>query len=357
VSATETAILQKILTSLAGQQVSDLHLRAGSQPVVRRDGELEVMTAEEIVTPDFLEAVLVILLTPQQRSSLETDRQVTVGHTFMSRMRLRITVFYQRGLPEIAIRFVPPNLKSLRELGLPASFERIIGADHGLIIIAGSYGSGRTTTLASCLQTINQTQIKHIATVEEPIEYMLTGDKSIIDQREVGVDTVSWEEATESIPNEDVDVVGFSRLASPTIITSALSLALGGKLVFAVMEAESCVQAVEQLVVSFTPDNQALTRSKLADALLAILVQKLIPRVGGGRVLVSELLIATPAVRSVIHEGKDYQLNNLLLTSREEGMVALDRALAELVKTGEVMQEVALSYALDKEVFQSILRR
>lgn len=356
-SATETAILQKIITNLAGQQVSDLHLRAGSQPVVRRDGELEVMTNEEIITPDFLEAVLGVLLTPQQRSTLETERQVTLGHTFMSRLRLRITVFYQRGLPEIAIRFVPSNLRTLRELGVPASFEKVVQADHGLVLIAGSYGSGRTTTLAACLQAINQSRVKHIATVEEPIEYILIGDKSIIDQREIGVDAVSWEEATESIPNEDVDVIGFSRLANSSVTSSALSLVLGGKLVFAVMEAESCMQAVEQLVISFSPDNQALTRTKLADALLAILVQKLIPRVGGGRILVTELLLATPAVRSVIRDGKDYQITNLLLTSREEGMVAFDRALAELVKTGEVVQEVALSYALDKEVFQSILRR
>lgn len=356
-SATEIAILQKILTNLAGQQISDLHLRAGSQPVVRRDGELEVMSQEDIITPEFLEAVLGVLLTPQQKGTLETDRQVTVGHTFMNRLRLRITVFYQRGLPEIAIRFISGNLRSLRELGMPAAFERLLSADRGLVIIAGSYGSGRTTTLASCLQTINNSQVKHIATVEEPIEYVLIGDKSIIDQREVGVDAVNWDEATESLPNEDVDVVGFSRLPNSNVTDSALSLASGGKLVFVVIEAESCVSAVEQLVASFPPDNQPLARSKLAEALLAISVQKLVPRVGGGRVMVTELLIATPAVKATINDGKDYQLNNILLTSREEGMVAFDRSLAELVKTGEVMQDVALSHALDKEVFQSILRR
>jgi len=356
-SATETAILQKILVNLAGQQVSDLHLRAGSQPVVRRDGELEVLTQEAIITPEFLEAVLSSLLTPQQRATLESDRQVTVGYTFMNRMRLRITVFYQRGLPELAVRFVTPVLKSLRELGLPASFERLVTANQGLIIIAGSYGAGRTTTLAACLQTINHSQVKHVATVEEPIEYVLIGEQSIIDQREVGVDVVSWEEAVVTLPNEDVDVVGFSRLPSSTVTTNALALALGGKLVFAVMEAESCIQAIEQLITGFPPASQGVMRSKLADALLAISVQKLIPRVGGGRILVTELLIGTPAVRTIIRDGKDYQLTNLLLTSGEEGMVAFDRALAGLVKTGEVMQEVALSHALDPEVFQSILRR
>lgn len=356
-SVTEAAILQKILTNLAGQQVSDLHLRVGSQPVVRRDGELEVLTQEEIVTPEFLESVLDIFLTPQQKAVLETERQVTVGYTFMNRLRLRITAFYQRGLPELAIRFIPTHLKSLRELGLPASFERLLAAERGLIIIAGSYGSGRTTTLAASLQTINLNQVKHITTIEEPIEYILISSKSFIDQREIGVDAVSWEEAVASLPNEDVDVVGFSRLPSPSVTDSALSLALGGKLVLAIMEAESCAAAVEQLVASFPSTNQTLVRSKLAESLLAVLVQKLIPRIGGGRILVAELLIATPAVRALIHDGKDYQLNNILLTSREEGMVAFDRSLAELVKTGEVMPEVALSHALDKEVFQSILRR
>ncbi len=356
-SSTETAILQKILTSLAGQQVSDLHLRVGSQPVIRRDGELEVLANEDIITADFLQVVLGILLTESQRATLESEKQITVGHTFMNRMRLRVTVFYQRGLPEIAIRFIPGNLKSLRELGLPPMFERLVAADRGLIIIAGGYGHGRTTTLASCLQTINQNQLKHIITIEEPIEYVLVSDKAIIDQREVGVDALSWEEAVEILPNEDADVVAFSRLNNHTTSASALSLALGGKLVFVVVEAESCVQAVEQLIAGFPAESRPVMRSKLADGLLGILVQKLVPRVGGGRILVAELLIATPAVRALIHDSKDHQLTNILLTSREEGMVAFDRSLAELVKTGEVMQEVALAHALDPEVFKSILRR
>ncbi|MDZ4229882.1 MAG: type IV pili twitching motility protein PilT, partial [Candidatus Veblenbacteria bacterium] len=212
-------------------------------------------------------------------------------------------------------------------------------------------------TLVACLQSINPIKVKHNTTIEEPIEYVFTGEKSIIDQREVGVDAVSWEEAVSTLPNEDVDVVGLSRLPSRTVIEGALSLAVGGKLVFVVMEADSCVAAVEQLVAEFPAEQQAAVRSRLAEALLAISVQKLVPRVGGGRVLVCELLVATPAARATIHDGKDYQLTNLLLTSREEGMVAFDRSLAELVKTGEVMQEVALAHALDPEVFQSILRR
>jgi twitching motility protein PilT len=356
-SSTETAILQNLLVNLAGQQASDLHLRAGSQPMTRRDGQLEVLTSEQIVTPEFIEAVLGFLLTPQQRSNLEQERQVTVGGTFGNRLRLRITAFYQKGLPELAIRFVPANLRGLKELGLPPVFERLVEAERGLILIGGPFGSGRTTTLAAMLQSINHSRIKHIATIEEPIEYVLVGEQSIVDQREVGTDVLSWEEAIESLPNEDVDVVAFSRLPNSAVASAALNLALGGKLVLAVLEADSCVKAVEQLVGGFMPDQQMAVRAKFADALLASSVQKLVPRVGGGRVLVTEVLVANPAVKSVIRDGKDYQLQNLLLTSREEGMVAFDHSLAQLVKTGEVRYEEAQSYALDQEVFESLVRR
>ncbi len=356
-SSTETAILQNLLMNLAGQQVSDLHLRAGSQPVMRRDGQLEVLTQEQIVTPEFLEAVLGFLLTPQQRANMEQERQVTVGRTFGNRLRLRITAFYQKGLPELAIRFVPANLKGLRELGLPPVFERLVEAERGLVLVAGPFGSGRTTTLMAMLQAVNRSRVRHIATVEEPIEYVLVGEQSIVDQREVGTDVLSWDEAIESLPNEDVDVVAFSRLPTSAVTSAALNLALGGKLVLACLEADSCVKVVEQLIGSFLPDQQMAARAKLADSLLAASVQKLVPRVGGGRVLVTEVLVANPAVKSVIRDGKDYQLQNLLLTSREEGMVAFDHSLAQFVKTGEVRYEEAQGYALDQEVFESLVRR
>jgi twitching motility protein PilT len=356
-STTELSILQKIITDLAGQQISDLYLRSGSQPIVRRDGELVTLTEEQVVTAEFLETSLGFFITPAERQRLEHERQLTVGFSFLGRLRLRISIFYQQGLPEIVIRFIPAVPKSLPELGLPAVLEKLIQGTQGFLLVAGPYGSGRTTTVASLLQTINHSQARHIVTIEEPIEHLIIGQQSVVDQREVGRDVPSWEEALASLPAEDCDVVVLSRLPTTSVVSAALDLALAGKLVIAITESDSTVKAIEKLVSGALPDQQASLRARLADALLAISVQRLIPRIGGGRVLVSEVLVGTPAVKAIIHEGKDYQLQNILHTSRDEGMVAFDHSLAELVKTGEVIREEALQHTIDKEAFQAYLRR
>ena len=356
-STTELSILQKIITDLAGQQVSDLYLRAGSQPVVRRDGELATLTSEQVVTAEFLQTSLEFFFSPAERQRLEHERQLTIGFSFLGRLRLRVSVFYQQGLPEIVIRFISSISRGLRELGLPPVFEKLAQESQGFLLVAGPYGSGRTTTVASLLQVINRTQAKHIVTVEEPVEQVIVGQQSVVDQREVGRDVPSWEEALASLPQEDSDVIVLSRLPTSSVVSAALDLALAGKLVVAVTEADSTVKAIEKLVSGALPDNQDSLRARLADALLAISVQRLIPRLGGGRVLVSEVLIGTPAVKAIIHEGKDYQLQNILHTSRDEGMVAFDHSLAELVKTGEVLREEALKHTIDREAFQAYLRR
>lgn len=356
-SATDTAIFQKVLTTAAAGDISDMHLKAGSQPVVRIDGELKILTEELVVTEEFLEANLAWLLTQRQKEKFEREKQITFGYTFANRIRLRVAVFYQKGLPEISLHFIKNTPKSLKDLGLPKIWQSLVEADHGLILVAGTYGSGRTTTLASLAQQINLVSAKHIISIEEPIEYILVGAKSLIDQREVGKDVNSWAEALESLPNEDADVVILGSLNSPTLMGKAIDLALGGKLVIASIEAESCIKGLERLVNGMLPDEQDNFRARLADSLLAMSVQKLVPRMGGGRIVVTEMLIGTPAVKNIIQEGKYYQLTNVLQTSRDEGMLSFDYALAELVKTGEVLHEQAMPYVTDKELFNSIIRR
>ncbi len=223
--------------------------------------------------------------------------------------------------------------------------------------MAGAYGSGRTTTLAALAQQINLTSAKRIISIEDPVEYILVSAKSMIDQREVGRDVNSWAEALDSLPTEDADVIILGSINSPALVVQAVSLALGGKLVIAAIEADSCIKGLERLVNGMVPDQQDNFRNRLADALLAMSVQKLVPRMGGGRIVVNEMLIGTPAVKTIIQEGKYYQLTNVLQTSRDEGMISFDYALAELVKTGEVLREQALPYVTDKELFNSIIRR
>jgi len=357
-SVTETTILQDLLAKLGGQQVSALHLRPGSQPVVRRDGELQTMTDEQVVTPDLIEASLGLVLTPAERQTLEQERQVTVGYTFANRLRLRVTVFYQRGLPELAIRFIPQTPKAPAELGLPQVLvDYVTRSVHGLVLVAGPFGSGRSTTLASLVGHLNQTQARHVVTIEDPIEYVLASATGIVDQRQVGSDVLNWQEAVDGLPQEDCDVVVLGKLPSASVTQRAVDLALAGKLVLVAVETDSTVKAVEQLVGGFLPDAQEAIRQRLGDALLLATSQKLVPRIGGGRVLVCEVLVGTPAVKAAIREGRYFQAQNLLQTSREEGMVAFDRALAQLVKTGEVLREEAERNAQDLDTLQSYLRR
>lgn len=356
-STAATAILQKIITNLAGQAVSDLYLRAGSQPVARRDGELENLTTEAVVTVDFLEAGINFLLTSEQQQVLAHDKQLTIGYTFANRLRLRVTIFYQQGLPEIAIHFVGSKIKTITELGLPPQLGKLVTSARGLILLTGPYGSGRSATLASLVALINHQQARHIVTLEAPIEYVFVPERSLVDQREIGKDVNTWEEAVAALPSEGCDVVALSQLINTNIINQAIALALGGKLVLAVMAADATIKTIERLIMSFKPDDQADVRLRLADALLAISYQQLLPRVGGGRVLVPELLLGTPAVKTIIQEGKYYQLINLLQTSRSEGMVAFDYSLAQLVKTGEVMHDIAWPQAHDRELFNSLMRR
>jgi len=355
-STSEVALFQQMLTDLAAQGVSDLYLRPAMLPLVRRDGELEQLAGQTVVSDIFLEAILAWLLTPEQKQKLESEKQLTIGYTFANHLRLRLNVFYQHGLPELTIRFVPLRIKKVSELGLPPNLEQLMSANSGLVIISGPYGSGRSATIAALLQTINNTSARHIVTIEEPIEYVFTSNKSVIDQREVGQDVNSWEAALQSLPQEDCDVVVLGKVPRPALAAQALELAAAGKLVLMAAEADSTVKCLERLVTSFLPDEQTRIRDRLGEVLLAVLAQQLIKRIGGGRLAVTELLLGTPAVRNIVREGKFYQLNNVLQISRDEGMLAFDYNLAELVKTGLVQAEEAALYVHDNDLFNSFMR-
>lgn len=355
-SSSEVALFQQLISGLVGQGVSDLYLRAASSPIIRLDGQLKTMSDQPIVTDEYLEAVLGFLLSEEQLAKFNKEKQLTLGYTFANRVRLRITLFYQKGLPELAVRFVPVKIKTIAELGLPTVLNKLISATSGLLIISGPYGSGRSATLAALIQEINNQSARHIITIEGPIEYLFVGNKSVVDQRELGSDVINWEAALETLPQEDCDVVFLPKLPAP-YLPSAIALAAAGKLVVITSEADASIKTLENLITSFLPDAQAGLRQKLSEVLLAVLSQQLVARVGGGRVAVTELLIGSPAVKSIIKEGKFYQLNNVLQVSRDEGMVSFDYNLAELVKTGEIIEEEALSYAHDKELFNSFMRR
>ena len=349
--------INRILTSVAEYNASDLHLSVGNVPTVRIDGELTPLREEQVITPEFLEKLTLFLLDERQKQELEKEREIIFSYNFQNRIRFKINLFYQEGYLSASLRLINSNIKTLLELGLPRAVDQVTKLSKGLVIVCGPFGSGRTSTLAAILNEINNTRDEHILTIEKPIEYIFMDNRCIVEQREVGRDTHSFERALQSAFPEDVDVIMVSDMKNKTVIKNAFDLAEGGRLVFGGMDTDSAVKTIEKLINSFDAQEQHQARVQLSEALSGIIVQRLLPRVGGGRILVAELLIPTPPIRAIIREGNLLQLSNVMQTSREDGMISLDRSLAELVKTGEVLLDSAMQYAVDKNNLQMFAQR
>ncbi|MFH1171714.1 MAG: PilT/PilU family type 4a pilus ATPase [bacterium] len=348
--------VERILTRVAEYKASDLHLTVGMPPVLRVDGKLVTLTDEETVTPEFMESVLEQLMSDEQRATLAKDRGVLFTFDFGNKARFKVNVFYQRGYPSASLRFIPPEIRSVAELGLPAVVESFARCKKGLVIVSGSYGSGRSATLTALVNTINQERAEHIVSIENPIEYVYVNTKSVIEQREVGRDAPSFAAALKNIYQEDANVVVISELETPEVIEQALRIAATGRLVLTCMDMETAVQTIEKILSSFPTERQEQIRIELSECLQGVVVQRLLPRIGGGSVVIAEVLTVTPAIRSVIRDGAIYQVQTILQTSREEGMVAFDRSLADRVKTGEVLQDEAMKYATDQNTLRLMLR-
>jgi twitching motility protein PilT len=348
--------VERILTRVAEYKASDLHLTVGSPPVLRVDGKLVTLSDEDVITPEFMDSIIEQITNEEQRAVLERERGVLFTFDFGNKARFKVNVFYQRGFPSASLRYIPAETKSTQELGLPPVVETFAKCKKGLVIISGSFGSGRTATLAALVNSINRDRAEHIVTIENPVEYQFVNNKSIIEQREVGHDVPSFDLALKNLYQEDVNVVMISDLETPVVIEQALKVAESGRLVLTSMNTETSLQTVEKIVSSFPPDEQEQIRVLLSETLQGIVAQRLLPRIGGGTVVIAEVLTVTPAIRSVIRDGAIYQIQTILQTSREEGMVAFDRALADRVKTGEVLEDEAMKYAIDQNTFKLMLR-
>lgn len=348
--------INRILIQAAERGASDVHLTAGSQPIFRTNGELATLTDEAVVTPDIINQVVEFFLPPAKKILLDTNKSVTVGYNFGNRIRFRLHIDIQKGVPAIDMRVIPLIVPSISKLNLPKKLVEATTKKKGLIIIAGPLSSGRSTTLAALLDNINHTKARHLVTIEDPIGYQLVADKALIKQRDLGDDVPSLDLAIDDIASEDVEVLAIDVPVPSSLWPKILHLA-SSALVMVTLVAENTVTALEYLVNSVT----ALTDSKtfpdlLAETLLIATCQRLLPRLGGGRILVSELLLTTPAIESLIRDGRITGIQNVLDTSGAEGMVSLERALAELVKIGEVQTEQAVAQAANPDSLKSMLR-
>lgn len=348
--------IQQLLELTVHRNASDLHLSVGFSPTLRIHGELIPVEGEIPVTAQQIDSLITPLLSPMQKNIFSQNFELDFSFELENKARFRANVYRQRGHSAVALRLIPSNILPLESLGLPSIIDKITNLKQGFILVAGPTGHGKTTTLASFINRINQERAVHIITIEDPIEYIYPKGKSFIEQREMYKDTRSWGNALRAALREDPDVVLIGEMRDLETIASAMTIAETGHLVFATLHTNSAAQSVDRIIDVFPEIQQPQIRLQLASTLEAIISLRLIPTIEPGRALASEILFATPAVRNIIREGKSYLIDNLIETSAEYGMQILERSLAELVKAGSISYDTALRFALRGDLFNKLVR-
>ena len=337
------------------QGASDLHLGVGKKPTLRIDGTLLQLAKEPILVKEDLDGFIDVLLSPEQRKIFIDQKEIDFGFTFEEKIRCRANAYTQKSLISIAIRLIAMDVRGIEELSLPPILHDFAKLSQGFVLVVGPAGHGKSTTLAALLDEINHTRGDHIITVEDPIEYLFSPDRSLIDQREVGVDTVSFNKALRSVLRQDPDVIMIGEMRDPESISIALTAAETGHLVFSTLHTNNTSQTIDRIIDSFPSGQQGQIRSQLASTLVGIMSQRLIPRIEGGRVPAAEIMFANAAVRNLIREDKTYQIDLVIETSSEDGMISLNRSLATLVKKREITQENAYLYSLNPTELKNLL--
>ena len=341
-----TSPLDPLVDHVLERKASDLLLTVNSHPLARVDGLLQPIESIDPLTPDDVETVVRAVVPERLQDELWENKEIDFSFNYHDEMRFRVNVFHQRGTLGMALRLIPYDIPNFDDLGLPEGARRLVDAPHGLILVTGPTGSGKSTTLASMLDHINSTRPVHILTIEDPIEYVHRHKRGAVNQREVGDDTPSFARALRSALREDPDVLLIGEMRDLETIRSALTIAETGHLVLATLHTNDTSQAIDRIVDVFPGEQQTQIRVQLANTLAGVIYQQLIPRVNGGRVAAYEVLLATTAVRNLIKEGKTRQLRSTLGTSQRDGMSTLESSLSDLIARGEIDHAHAVSRSL-----------
>lgn len=348
--------IEELLELTLERQASDLHLVVGVPPTLRIDGNLNPLTNYPSLTEALVTELVHALLNPDEKEILKVNRELDFSFELAGRARFRVNAYHQKGTLAAALRLIPMKIRTLEELKLPQICHKFATLKQGFVLITGPTGHGKSTTLASILNEVNQKRAEHIVTIEDPIEFVLPQAKSLVSQREVHADTHSWSIALRSCLREDPDVVLVGEMRDYETIAAALTVAETGHLVFATLHTNSAAQTIDRIVDVFPEHSKAQVKMQLSATLEAVLSQRLLPCLHGGRVVASELLLATPAVKTTIREGKTHMIDNIIQTSGEVGMMTLETDLARLVKEGQISLETAKYYALRLEDLMSLVR-
>jgi twitching motility protein PilT len=342
----DTGPIDLLLRQVVDAGASDLMITAGSRPRMRIDGDLIEIESEPVLSADEASDLIMSLLADHARSSLRELKEIDLAFAWQNQIRFRANIFLQQGEPAMALRLIPGHIPTLSDLGLPGPVESFCGLPQGLVLMTGPTGSGKSTTLAAMIDWINERRPCHILTIEDPIEYVHRHKRAVVNQREVGIDTDSFDRALRAALREDPDVILVGEMRDVETIQFVLSAAETGHLVFATMHTNDAAQAIDRVVDVFPVDRQMQVRVQLSACLSGVISQRLLPRVDGGMVAAYEVLVATGAIRNVIREGKSHQLRNLVSQGAREGMQTLERSLSDLVTAGTIRYEDALARAV-----------
>ncbi|MFI4985356.1 MAG: type IV pilus twitching motility protein PilT [Solirubrobacterales bacterium] len=345
-----------LLMEVVSRRASDLHLSSGAKPTVRVRGRLAPMDGFPKLSPTDTREIVYSILTGDQRQRLETNWQLDFAYSIPGHARFRVNAYYQRGAIGAAFRLIPVGLTSIDELGLPATVHEFTRKPRGFVLVTGPTGSGKSTSLAAMIDEINRTREEHIMTIEDPIEFLHGHKKCLVNQRELGSDAQSFSEALKAALRQDPDVILVGEMRDLETISTALTAAETGHLVFATLHTQDTAQTIDRVIDVFPSHQQGQVRVQLSVSLQGIMTQQLLPTAdGSGRVVATEVLVPNPAVRNLIREGKTHQIYSVLQTSSAAGMQTMDASLAMLVRQGKITQKLAESRSSTPEELKRLL--
>ena len=347
-----TQILEKVIASNA----SDLHITVGCSPFIRVNMQLHLLNEFPPLSVDDVEYFLSQILDTQQRELLEVNKELDFSVALGTKARFRVNAFFQKGYLSAALRYIPISVPPIESLNLPTYFGNLCNLKQGLILVVGPIGHGKSTTIAAMLDRINETRAEHIVTIEDPIEYVFTNKKSLVEQRELFLDTHAWNIALESILRQDPNVVLIGEMRDAETMSSALQISETGHLVFATLHTDSASQTVERIISSFPAEKQNEIRLQLSQVIEVVISQRLIPSEKKKVVPAIEIMLGSDAVKTLIREGRTHMLDNVIKTSSQVGMVSLEKSLAELIKDGSITWDDGVKYTSRPEELRRLVK-
>lgn len=352
------AFMDRLLVTTMERKATDLHLCVGTRPLMRVNSKLVPVPDTEMIKPDFMRAIVEMYLDDRQMARLQDHKTIDMSYSKRDLGRFRCNFYMQRGTYALALRSLPLNIPDLMELGLPDVTENFLEKTKGLVLITGATGSGKSTTLASMIKMINERYHYHITTIEDPVEYLHRHNKSMVTQKEIGGDALSFAGALRSALREDPDVIMLGEMRDMETISIALTAAETGHLVLSTLHTNGAVKAIDRILDAFPTEQQNQVKSQLATVLEGIVSQQLVPRADQhGLSLAAEVMVVTPAVRNLIRDGKHYQINNLIQNGMSQGMRSLERNLAQLVKDKVIDEQEGMLRSGDIQLFKTYLNQ